>query len=136
MNAQQPRRTRVEDYLWAVEELSQGGRRATNGDIARRLGVAGGTASGMMRELAAAGWVDLVPYAGVTLTEQGRLQLRPIVRKRQLLEWFLQHTLAISREEASAESWRLEPSVSANLIQRIEAYREGGQGETKTATQS
>lgn len=116
------RKTRIEDYLLAVEQLCQDTDRATTGKVAAIIGVANGTASSVLRTLAENDLVDLQPYAGSILTERGHRRLQVVMRRRQLLERFLVQTLHLSIESASEESWQLEPAASNHLIDCIEAH--------------
>jgi len=115
------RRTCVEDYLVAIADLCQAGgmERVSTGRIAEHLNVAGGTASSMIKQLAADGLVEHLAYAGASLTEKGRQQA---LRRRRLLEMFLVQTLNLSDEAASTEAWLLEPAVSEQLIQRVNQF--------------
>ncbi|GAA4469742.1 metal-dependent transcriptional regulator [Novipirellula rosea] len=115
------RKTRIEDYLLAVELLCRDTDRATTGKVAAMIGVANGTASSFLRTLAESGLVDLQPYAGSTLTEAGRRRLLVVMRRRQLLELFIVQTLHLSIESASEEAWQLEPAASNHLIDCIDS---------------
>lgn len=116
------RRTRTEDYLAAVVSSCQktGQDRASTGDVASLTGVAKGTASSVLKELADEGLVDLVPYDGVSLTESGQQRLATSLRRLRLIEIFLARTLQLSGDDLATEAWLLEPAVSTNLICRIE----------------
>ena len=122
MSSERRRKTRVEGFFLAVERLSRDNKRASAGNIAEILGVANGTASGSIRELANAGWIDHQPYAGAILTERGRNRLLVVLRKRQLLELFLVQTLHLQLDDATDESWLIEPAATEFLIERINEY--------------
>ncbi len=117
----QHRRTRTEDYLAAIASSCEksGQDRATTGDVASLTGVAKGTASSVLKELAEHGLVDLVPYDGVSLTEPGRQRLASSLGRLRLIEAFLARTLNLSGDDLANEAWLLEPAVSANLMRRI-----------------
>ncbi len=119
MSSKRPRKTRIDDYLQAVERFSRDGGKASTGAVAKSVGVANGTASGMMRELAAAGLIDHQLYAGATLTDRGRRRLLIVLRKRQLLELFLHDRLQLEVDDAVDEACLLEPTASVELIERI-----------------
>lgn len=117
------RRTRPEDYLAAIETLAEQAEssRATTGNIAQQIDVSKGTVSGVLKELADQGLVDLIPYEGAMLTEVGRKRARYTVRRQRLLEFFLNQSLGIGWESVAEEAWRLEPGASEKLIERIDA---------------
>ena len=117
-----PRRTRTEDYLTAIEQVRResGKDRASTGAIARLTGVATGTASSVLRELAAEGLVDLVRYEGATLTPAGLRRVATIQRRLRLIELFLNQSLGVEVADAADEAWLLEPCVSVRLATLIE----------------
>lgn len=62
----------VEDYLKAIYELETRTGAAATSDVALALNVAPASVTGMIRRLAAQGFVDHEPYRGVQLTPLGR----------------------------------------------------------------
>lgn len=118
------RRTRTEDYLAAIDRLCarRHADRATTGDIAAAVGVAKGTASGVLKSLAEQGLIDLLPYTGARLTDDGMKLARRVVRRHLLLEMFLGQTLHISRERLPDEAWSLEPGTSDELLEHIDRF--------------
>ena len=118
------RRTRREDYLAAIESVCEATEslRASTGAIAEQVGVSKGTVSSVLKELADDQLVDLVPYEGAKLTEQGRRLARRIVRRYRLLELFLSQTLSVDWDVVADDAWRLEPGASEELIERIDAF--------------
>lgn len=118
------RRTRVEDYLGAVEQICEerGLERASTGSVAELLGVAKGTASSTLQQLANDGLVDHLAYEGVCLTDQGRQRARLVLRRRRLLELFLSKTLGAAWENVTDEAWRLEPAASEQLIELVDTF--------------
>ena len=118
------RRTRIEDYLIAVEQIRAEGdsERASTGPIARLLGISNGTASSMLKQLAENGLVDHLPYHGVSLTEQGQCRARRVLRRHRLIELFLSRTLNVAWGSVADEAWRLEPSASERLIGMINEF--------------
>lgn len=118
------RRTRTEDYLAAIESICAAPdcERATTSAVAREIGVTTGTASSVLKSLAADGLVDLVPYGGAALTELGRQRARRMTRRCQILAVLLCQMLNFDADEATDEAWRLERAASDNLIDRIDEY--------------
>ncbi len=117
------RRTRVEDYLIAIEQIcGQGHDLAGTGSIALELGISNGTCSSMLKELAAQGLIDHSPYKGVKTTDRGRVRGQYILRRTRLIELFLLSVLNVNRKMAENEAWCLEPAASDQLIERIDAF--------------
>ncbi|NOY42906.1 MAG: metal-dependent transcriptional regulator [Planctomycetes bacterium] len=118
------RRTRIEDYLIAVEQICVEGdsERATTGPIARLLGISNGTASSMLKQLAENSLLDHLPYEGVRLTNAGKQRARRVLRRQRLIELFLVRTLSIAWKSLADEAWELEPATSEQLIKMIDAF--------------
>jgi len=115
------RRTRIEDYLAAIEQArsESGEAQASTGEVARLTGVSKGTASNMLRELADGGLVDHVPYAGAMLTSAGRMRVAVVQRRLCLIELLLNRLFGIHGSDVIHEAWLIEPGVSENLTQLI-----------------
>lgn len=122
----QSRRTRVEDYLSAVEQICEerGIDRASTGSVAAILGVSNGTASSTLKQLAESGLVDNVPYEGASLTDVGRRQARRVLRRRRLLELYLSKTLGVAWESVADEARRIEPMASEDLMNLVDQFLE------------
>lgn len=120
----QQRRTRTEDYLAAIESVctTTGQDRAATGAIARVIGVTTGTASIVLKGLAEDGLIDLVPYAGASLTRAGRDRARRLMRRYQLLELLLNRVLGFDAADAANEARTLEPTASDTLVERIDSH--------------
>lgn len=112
----------VEDYLKAIWQLQRNDRRATTGELSQALGVQMASATGMMKQLHAAGYVDRKPYQGVELTPRGEAVALRVLRRHRLLELFLHRTLGIPWDEIHADAERLEHAVSDRLIERIDRF--------------
>lgn len=92
---------------------------ATNGVLAKRLGVSTGTVSSLLKRLAAQELVIHAPYEGVRLTPSGRRCTRRLVRRRRLLQHFLQEMLRLPHEVAVDEAVELEFAASDRLVSAI-----------------
>ncbi|WP_156514631.1 metal-dependent transcriptional regulator [Planctomyces sp. SH-PL14] len=99
------------------DEMSAG--IATNGALAKRLGVSTGTVSSLLKRLAADGLVIHIPYQGVRLTSSGLRSSRRLVRRRRLLQQFLQEMLRLPHQVAIDESVELESVASDRLVAAI-----------------
>jgi len=110
----------VQDYAKAVYALeARGGAPVSTNDLAARLGVTPGAASGMLRKLADVGLLEHEPYHGVRLTEQGRRVALEVLRHHRLLELFLTQELGMSWDRVHAEAEVLEHVLSEELEELI-----------------
>jgi DtxR family transcriptional regulator, Mn-dependent transcriptional regulator len=109
----------AEDYLKAIHVLEEAGSPATIGRLAERLGVTAASVSGMVRRLAEQGFLAHQPYAGVTLTENGRHIAMNAVRRHRIIESYLATVLGYSGDQVRAEAERLEHAASEELIDRM-----------------
>ena len=118
------RRTRPEDYLWAIESIATFGddSRATTGKIAKAIGVTNGTVSSVLKDLAQKGLIDLISYEGAILTECGRRQVLRTVRRRRLLEFFFCQSLGVTWKTLEKDAFQLEPCASDRLIDYIDDF--------------
>ncbi|WP_454295527.1 metal-dependent transcriptional regulator [Salana multivorans] len=113
----------AQDYLKAVWNAGEWASDAlTVKQLARRLGVAQGTASEGVRRLAEAGYIAHERYGRVELTAAGRVAALAVVRRHRLVETLLVETFGYSWDEVHEEAEVLEHAISDQLLQRIDAH--------------
>jgi DtxR family transcriptional regulator, Mn-dependent transcriptional regulator len=112
----------VQDYAKAIYALQTraGGPVATN-DLAERLDVTPGSASGMVRKLDELGLVTHEPYHGVSLTAAGEKVALEVLRHHRLLEAYLAQSLDVPWDRVHDEAEVLEHVLSEDLEDLIAA---------------
>jgi DtxR family Mn-dependent transcriptional regulator len=109
----------IEDYIKIIYRLEQDHERATTQRIAEQLKVRMASVTGMIKHLAAEGYLKHKPYYGVKLTEKGRRLALTMIRRHRLIELFLHQTLGLDWDEVHDDAEVLEHAVSDRLIERI-----------------
>ena len=109
----------VEDYLKAIYELESRQGNASTSDVAEALAVAPASVTGMVRRLAAQGYLDHTPYRGVQLTDAGRRAALRTIRRHRVLESYLTSVLGYPWDRVHDEAERLEHAASDELIERM-----------------
>lgn len=112
----------IEDYIKAIYALESEHTRATTKEIADRLEVKMASVTGMIKHLAAEGFVKHTPYRGVQLTPKGRQVALGMIRRHRLIELFLCQTLGLSWDAVHADAEQLEHVVSDALVERMYDY--------------
>lgn len=112
----------IEDYIKTIYSLELEHERATTQRIARRLGVKMASVSGMMKHLAAEGYVKHVPYYGAQVTEKGRAAAIRTIRRHRLIELFLTDVLGMGWDEVDADAEEIEHALSDKLVERIHEH--------------
>lgn len=112
----------VEDYLKCIflAEEERPDEPVATGSIATSLDVAPGTATAMVKTLAASGLVHYEPYTGVRLTESGSRLAAHVVRRHRLIESFLVKVMGFRWSEVHSDAEILEHAVSDRLLERID----------------
>lgn len=114
----------AEDYLKAVYRLA--GESATGEAgmtrLAAAVGVTTGTATSMVKKLAAAKLVRYERFGGVRLTAKGTRAALDILRRHRLVETFLVRTLELDWSEVHEEAERLEHAVSARVLAALDRH--------------
>jgi DtxR family Mn-dependent transcriptional regulator len=111
----------IQDYLKAIYKLQEGEARVSVTALAREQGVAAGSASEMVKKLAALELVDHAPYKGIRLTAAGERVAVEVIRHHRLLELYLARTLGLDVEDVHDEAERLEHVLSEELETRIDS---------------
>lgn len=104
--------TSTEEYLESLYTLTQNGEAASTSEISKRLNVAPASVTEMLKKLADKGYVDYLPYRGVTLTPKGFELAEKMTRKHRLLERFLHDVLHIGNDKVHAEACAMEHALS------------------------
>jgi DtxR family transcriptional regulator, Mn-dependent transcriptional regulator len=111
----------VEDYLKVIYELERSGEAAETNAIARALGIAPASVSGMVRRLAEQGLITHERYHGARLTAAGRKAALQTLRRHRVIEAYLTSALGYSWDRVHDEAERLEHAASDELIDRMAA---------------
>jgi DtxR family Mn-dependent transcriptional regulator len=119
-NTESARSPAIEDYAKAIYKLeSRTAEPVSNNALAERLGVTPGSTSGMVKRMGELGFVEHVPYRGVTLTEAGRRVALEVIRHHRLLELYLVESLGVPWDRVHAEAEVLEHVLSEELEELI-----------------
>jgi DtxR family Mn-dependent transcriptional regulator len=114
----------VENYLKAIytlcSELPSGEAGMTQ--LASAVGVTTGTATAMVKKLAAGKLVKHKRFGGVSLTSKGNRAALDIIRRHRLVETFLVETLKLDWSVVHAEAERLEHAVSPVVLEALDAF--------------
>lgn len=118
--------TTVENYVKQIYLESQHHPRKKGlvpmGRLATAVGVAPGTATAMIKTLSDVGLVTYEPRGGVQLSRKGEKLALHVLRRHRLIELFLVQVLGYDWGEVHSEAEELEHSISALLLDRIDAY--------------
>ena len=111
----------IQDYLKIIYELTQSGETASTSSLARRLGIAPASVTGMVQKLSSIkpALVSYRKHQGVTLTAAGKRAALEVIRHHRLIEAWLVQTLGYSWDEVHDEAEKLEHVLSEDLERRI-----------------
>ena len=112
------------EYLEAVYELKEEGRRVLQARIGERLGLAPATVSEGVKRLVSEGYVTVEGARDITLTEQGLEIAEALVRRHRLAERMLVDILGIPWHlcHEQAEDWEkvMTPEVEEAILAKLE----------------
>ena len=111
----------TEEYLEAIYRLEREGPGVSTSALASELGVAPASVSGMLKKLAADGYIDHRARGEAKLTREGLAVGVRVVRRHRLAECFLTEILGMSWDEVHDEACRLEHAISARVEERLVA---------------
>ncbi|HTV72970.1 MAG TPA: metal-dependent transcriptional regulator [Candidatus Acidoferrales bacterium] len=109
----------TEEYLEAVYRLEREGPGVTTSGLASELGVAPASVSGMLKKLAAEGYIEHRARGDARLTPKGLEVAVRVLRRHRLAECLLTSVLGMSWDEVHAEACRLEHAISARVEERL-----------------
>lgn len=102
----------TEEYLESLYTLTQGGKTASTTEISKHLKIAPASVTEMLKKLSENGYVNYIPYQGVTLTDKGFKMAEKMARKHRLLERFLYDILKIGNDRVHKEACDMEHALS------------------------
>ncbi|RZK04179.1 MAG: metal-dependent transcriptional regulator [Flavobacterium sp.] len=112
-----------ENYLKAIYHLSLFQKKGVNTNaIAKMIDTKASSVTDMIKKLAEKNLVEYQKYQGVSLTTQGLLEAKMIVRKHRLWEVFLVEKLDFSWDEVHDVAEELEHINSEKLINKLDAF--------------
>jgi DtxR family Mn-dependent transcriptional regulator len=112
-----------ENYLKGIYHLTvvSNSEVSTNA-IAEMMDTKASSVTDMLKKLAEKDLVNYIKYRGVSLTEQGKLAAKMIVRKHRLWEVFLVEKLDFSWDEVHEIAEQLEHIKSEKLINKLDDF--------------
>ena len=114
--------TSIEDLLKTIYGLEAAKKRPGTKTVADVLGIPMASVTGMVKNLAAEGLLEHVPYHGFELTAKGRQRAIRMLRRHRLIELFLMQTLGLGWDEVHADAEVMEHAVSDQLVERIYTF--------------
>ena len=112
-----------ENYLKTIYHLTSMIEEAISTNaIAEKMDTKASSVTDMLRKLAEKDLLNYIKYQGVSLTENGKLAAKMIVRKHRLWETFLVEKLAFSWDEVHDIAEQLEHIKSEKLINKLDDF--------------
>ena len=111
----------TEEYLEAVYRLEREGPGVTTSGLAADLGVAPASVSGMLKKLAADGYLTYEARGHAALTHKGLGVAVRVIRRNRLAEVFLHDVLGMPWDEVHEEACKLEHAISDRVEERLVA---------------
>jgi len=109
----------TEEYLEAIYRLEREGPGVTTSGLAADLGVAPASVSGMLKKLAADGYLTYTARSHAALTDDGLEIATRVLRRNRLAEVFLHDVLGMPWDEVHAEACKLEHAISDRVEERL-----------------
>lgn len=110
-------------YLQTILELAgTDTKKVSNKAIAEHLQVTPASVSDMVARLKDDGDVDVAPYHGVSLTDQGRASALKLIRSHRLFEVFLYDKLGLSMAQAHENADKLDHDSSEEVTERLAEF--------------
>lgn len=109
----------LEDYLEAIHQIISDKQAVRAKDIAKRLDVAPPSVTSALRSLVKQKLINYAPYDVITMTAQGQIMAKDIVRKHSVLKRFFTKVLAIDESAADECACKIEHVISDKTLERF-----------------
>ncbi|RMF60333.1 MAG: metal-dependent transcriptional regulator [Calditrichaeota bacterium] len=111
----------IEDYLKTIFEIQRTRGKVATSVLAKQLGIAPASVTGMIKRLSEMNLVTYQPYQGVRLTPAGKKIALEVIRHHRLIELFLKEALGVPWDKVHEEAEKWEHVLSEELEERIDA---------------
>ncbi|RMD92146.1 MAG: metal-dependent transcriptional regulator [Calditrichaeota bacterium] len=112
----------IEDYLKIIYKLAASGKKVSTSAIAKKMGVAQASVTGMLKKLADMKLLEYSPYRGVSLTEAGTKIALETIRHHRLLELYLKEAMGYSWDRVHDEAEHLEHHISEEFEEKMDEF--------------
>ncbi len=102
----------IGDYLKIIYQLGGDEELIKTTSIAKRLSIAPGSVTQMLKKMDNLGFVEYFQYKGVKLTEKGLKLAKKVTRKHRLLERFMYDVLKLKKTAIHRQACEMEHSLS------------------------
>ncbi|MBK8434438.1 MAG: metal-dependent transcriptional regulator [Chloroflexi bacterium] len=109
----------MREYLAEIYRLQEDSPTVSTTALAERLDVSPPAIPRMLKRLKSAGLVKHIPYQGVELTEEGRLEALREIRRHRLLEVFLVQVMGFTWDEAHEHAHTLGHGLNDVVAERM-----------------
>lgn len=109
----------IEEYLEILYKHGWEGNPVNTTLISKKLNIAPGSVTQMLKKLDDIGYIKHVPYKGAILTKKGLIKSKHMTRKHRLLERFLIEILEIKEEKVHKQACDMEHSLSDDAERSI-----------------
>ncbi len=109
----------LEDYIEAIYHIVSEKESARGKDISQRLKVSGASVTEALRALSQKGLINYAPYEAITMTAQGKIVAREVIRRHNALKKFFVEVLAVDEATAELGACRFEHTAPAEIIEQM-----------------
>ena len=114
----------LEDYLEAIFHIIAEKEAVRPKDIAKRLEVSNASVTGALRALAERALIRYAPYDVITLTPEGKIAAKDVIRRHEVLCDFFVKVLAVDATNADSAACRMEHSIPKVILERFIKFAE------------
>ncbi len=112
----------LEDYIEVIYNSIKYNESVKAVDIARALHVSRASVTEALNRLSDKGLINYGRYQTITITDMGIKIAEDVVNRHSSLSSFFENVLGAGRKDAEENACRIEHIISAELLDRIEAY--------------
>jgi DtxR family Mn-dependent transcriptional regulator len=114
----------LEDYLEAIFNIIAEKKAVRPKDIAQRLKVSNSSVTGALRSLAEKKLINYAPYDVISLTQNGEIVAKDVIRRHEVLKDFFVKVLAVNEEDADEAACKMEHSIPKIILERFIQFAE------------
>lgn len=112
----------MEDYIEVIYNSIKYNESVKAVDIARELNVSRASVTEALNKLSDKGLINYGRYQTIKITDMGVKVAKDVVNRHSSLSSFFENVLGAGRKESEENACRIEHIISAELLDRIEAY--------------
>ena len=112
----------LEDYIEAVYNIFIQKGKVKAIDVSRKLGVSRASTTEALQKLESLGLINYGHYGAISITEDGNIKAKEIIKKHETLAMFFENILGVEHNLAEETACKIEHVIDNDILKKLEQH--------------